>query len=575
MARSDAEIEARLLATIRRNQVRLRRSRLPGALLEASLVWLAGMLLFGALAGETASGGAWLGAAAVGAAMALGLASGSVLRGTSLFAVAERLDRTLELHDRVSSALQFLRQPRRSAFMQAHMEETADFLESRDDFRLPAERGNALRLTAVLLGCSLAAALPHADRQWVERREQLDREQVRRERGQALISDLKNLRQEAEVRNLRRLADVIAQAERVWQRRLAFQPREERPEPTPPETPADEARNRTGRPDTGQAAQPDAAGANRSQDAKDGVRVASRATYQAVGKFDAFPEEAYADVFAELDGVVLDAPLDAREMQNLAEHVDSVAGKINNFAFLNDAESCNVEGARRGPRSGSMPDNSFESALAPLQYKAFSEFLKRYAAHLADKAAGQARQEESGRVGMGRDKLDVPGPPPKDAKFTLQGFGEQRPDMPILQPSEQAARELAARLPAQPGSGPQKGTQRGGTEVGGSGAGSGASEHTLAAPAILPRAEGGEYLRLQGRLGEGESVIQLIQDRGRHNLGATRTESGVGFDDVFREYAHSAEADMNGEGVPWYMREFVRDYFRSIRPGGEEGPAKP
>lgn len=575
MARSDAEIEAKLLATVRRSRRRLWRSRMGEGVLQALMVWIFGMLLFGALrGGGPVAPGEWIAAGIGLGLLAIMVAGIGMLRGTSLPAVAARMDRALGFFDRVSSALEFLKQPRRSPFMQAHVEETAVFLEAHASACLPAQPGNTPRVFAVFVALLLVALLPHADRQSVETRDGRDREQARRERGQELLADLKNLRQEAEVRNLRRLADIIAEAERTVRRHLELAPREE-PAPVLPEPPSEDGNRGTSRQDTGEPARNDPAALARSGEPRDGLRVASRATYQAVGKFDAFPEEAYAEVFAELDGVVLDAPLDAREMQNLAEHVDSVAGKINNYAFINDAESCGAEGARRGPRSGSRPDNSFEQALAPLQYKAFSEFLKRYAAHLSDKATGKAHWEAGSKAADSREVFNVAAPPPKDGRFSLQGVTDQRPDMPILQPSEQAMRELAARLPSQPGSGPQKGGQRGGTEVGGSGAGSGASDHSMAAPAILPRAEGGEYLRLQGRLGEGESVIQLIQDRGRHNLAASRTGSGVGFDDVFREYAHSAEADLNGEGVPWYMREFIRDYFRSIRPGAEESPAKP
>ena len=102
--------------------------------------------------------------------------------------------------------------------------------------------------------------------------------------------------------------------------------------------------------------------------------------------------------------------------------------------------------------------------------------------------------------------------------------------------------------------------------MGGAGAGRGAASRSGAAPPILPRAEGGEYLPLKGKLGDGETIVQIISDRGKHNI-AAKTSGPVSYHDVFVEYSQAAEANLNSEQVPLHMRDYIRDYFRSIRPG--------
>ena len=86
----------------------------------------------------------------------------------------------------------------------------------------------------------------------------------------------------------------------------------------------------------------------------------------------------------------------------------------------------------------------------------------------------------------------------------------------------------------------------------------------------MPRANGGEYLPLKGKLGDGKAVIQIINDRGKRQL-ASRPVGTVTYRDVFVEYAQGAEAELNSEQVPLHMREYIRDYFRSIRPGLDDG----
>jgi hypothetical protein len=102
----------------------------------------------------------------------------------------------------------------------------------------------------------------------------------------------------------------------------------------------------------------------------------------------------------------------------------------------------------------------------------------------------------------------------------------------------------------------------------------GAADHSGTAPAILPRAEGGSYLPLKGKLGDGDSLIQVIHDRGKRNL-PTPVSGEVSYREVFVEYAHGAEAELNSEQVPAHMRDYIRDYFRSIRPAAEAAPEPP
>jgi hypothetical protein len=200
-----------------------------------------------------------------------------------------------------------------------------------------------------------------------------------------------------------------------------------------------------------------------------------------------------------------------------------------------------------------------EAVKASLQYRSFAEFLKRYAAHLGEKAMGKARFELSEQANTGGEVFNVSAPPPKDGKYALRGVTDQPPNTPMLQGS----REQAARIAAQAKSMGRDG--KNGTHSGAAGAGAGASQRTSGVPAVLPQPEGGQYLPLQGKLGEGPAVIQVIDDRGRRNITARSGET-VTYREVFVHYARSAEAELSSEQVPLHMRDYIRDYFRSIRP---------
>jgi hypothetical protein len=108
-----------------------------------------------------------------------------------------------------------------------------------------------------------------------------------------------------------------------------------------------------------------------------------------------------------------------------------------------------------------------------------------------------------------------------------------------------------------------------GTQLGGKGAGVGGGSRERAAPPVVPRSLGGEYLPLKGKLSDGPSVMQVIHERGRRKIARPST-SEVSYSDVFVQYAQGAEAELNGEQVPLHMRDYIRDYFRSIRPGLEK-----
>jgi hypothetical protein len=97
----------------------------------------------------------------------------------------------------------------------------------------------------------------------------------------------------------------------------------------------------------------------------------------------------------------------------------------------------------------------------------------------------------------------------------------------------------------------------------------GASTRSGSFTPVLPKATGGEYLPLKGKLGDGKRVIEVIHARGRRNI-ASRVPGETSYQEVFVEYAGAAEAELNSEQVPLHMRDFIRDYFRSIRPRQSE-----
>ena len=155
--------------------------------------------------------------------------------------------------------------------------------------------------------------------------------------------------------------------------------------------------------------------------------------------------------------------------------------------------------------------------------------------------------------------FNVSAPPPKDGKYALRGVTEQPPNQPMLQGSKEQMSKVASQARAMS----QKNQE--GSHTGAAGAGAGASQRTGRVPAVLPRPEGGQYLPLEGKLGEGPAVIQVIDDRGRRNI-SVRSGEIITYREVFVHYARGAEAELSSEQVPLHMRGYIRDYFRSIRP---------
>jgi hypothetical protein len=558
-------LEASVLGIIRRSRRRVVASRLADALVDSLVFGLLGCLAFGTL-------GHWAGWGSAGWVvffvllfLALsGYVAHSILSGTSLRAVAILLDEKLGYHDRISSALAFARVHEPTTFMQAHLRETAAFLRDRLDQVLPMPRPGRGRAFLLFLALALVALLPHSDR--IARMEADRRDgAVRRVREtRSLAREMEQLRSQADLRGLKKLSKMLAQVEEDLNRRLDLVAPEELEPPPPPEPPKPaQTQGTTARQEAGEEGLRPADDQAGTAKPGQGVQLSNVATYQPVGKFDSFPQEAYTEVFAELDSSLLDGQLTGAELANLAEHVDDTAGKIANFAFNTDMDLPGMEAKMSGRDAEDYAKagryNPMEAVKASLQYRSFAEFLKRYAAHLGEKAMGKARFELSEQANTGGEVFNVSAPPPKDGKYALRGVTDQPPNTPMLQGS----REQAARIAAQAKS--MGRDAKNGTHSGAAGAGAGASQRTSGVPAVLPQPEGGQYLPLQGKLGEGPAVIQVIDDRGRRNITARSGET-VTYREVFVHYARSAEAELSSEQVPLHMRDYIRDYFRSIRP---------
>ncbi len=579
-------MDSELLQIIRRSRRRVLVGRLAGWLADAVVLSLLTTMAFGTWAAAVGlGGGAWIGYWIGLGSVLGGLLFAQLLRGTSLEAIAVRLDRELGFRDRVSSALAFSRHPEPSGFMRAHAAETARFLQAnaRRVVAVPwPGRGRAFALFVLV---ALASLLPHADRSRIERRDRQVRVEQRRHAGQALIREMGELRREAEMAGLTRLSDVIADAERAVAADVELLTPEDLEPPPQPErkSGSDKPVGKTGAADDAEARRRDPAAVTGGA-AGEGPRLSNVASYQPVGKFDSYPAQAYTEVFAELDEAIIgDQTLTATELQQLADHVDDTSGHISNFGYFLDGDATGMPDSGHGPQQGSLPpeeqlDNPFESQLAPLQYKAFSEFLKRYAAHLGEKAMGQAHFERSQLEGPSSGEVvDVSAPPPEDAEFAVHGVDDAPSGAPLTGTPEQMA-QVAAQAQAQgevSGQDPSASSVKvrgGGTQPGGQGAGvGGAGSGRQAAPKVLPRAAGGEYLPLEGKLSDGESVIRLIEAKGGRR-GTARAVAGgeaLSYRDLFIEYARGAEAEINGEQIPLHIRDYIREYLRSIRPGAD------
>lgn len=551
-----------------------------GWLIDGLVVGLLASVAFGSwasAAGFTAAG--WTAFFGLLALVLLAYLAYELTRGTSLRAVAIRLDRELGFHDRISSALDFTRSPTPTGFMKAHLEETADFLAEHQQRAVTVPWPRRGRAFGLFLALVLVSFLPHGDRAQLEAGQRRARVEQQRRATRDLANELHQLRQQAELVGLPKLGDVLAQAERALVEELSLVEEEDLPVPDAQEPPPDsKAPVTTGQPDNPDEALkqgiPGATGGVAGQ----GVRLSKVASYQPVGKFDSFPAQAYAEVFAELDDTIIgDDFLTADELSGLAEHLDQAAGNIGNFGFQMDSNSKPDMGPGPGKKSMSEEDrrDEFRGGLEALQYKAFSEFLKRYAAHLGEKAMGRAHFEQTQkRSSKGGEVVNVSAPPPKDAEFAVTGVSDQA-NAPLLGGTpEQMAQAAAQAMAKGKVTGANASTDAikvrgGGTQAGGQGAGvGGGGPRAAAAPKVLPRASGGEYLPLEGKLADGQSVVRLIDAMGHRTLGAKQTAGakGLNYRDVFVEYAHGAEAELNSEDVPLQMRDFVREYFRSIRP---------
>jgi hypothetical protein len=558
-------LESSVLDIVRRSRRRVIVSRLFGALVDGLVFGLLACLAFGAL-------WHWAGWGPVGWVVFFillflvlsGYTVHSALAGTSLRAVAILLDEKLGYHDRISSALAFSRTPEPTAFMRAHLRETDAFLRDRLDDVLPMPRLGRGRALAVFLMLALVALLPHSDRIAPRQKDRWDQMTRRVGDARSLAREMEQLRREADLRGLKKLSKMIALVEEDLDRRLELiAPEELQPPPPPEPQPPAETRGTTERQGAEEEdlrpADEKAGTAKPGQ----GIQLSNVATYQPVGKFDSFPREAYTEVFAELDASLLDNQLTGVELANLAEHVDETAGKIANFAYNTDQELVGMEAMMSGKDADEYAKagryNPMEAVQAALQYRSFAEFLKRYASHLGEKAMGKARVELDENAKTGGEIFNVSAPPPKDGKYALRGVTDQPPNTPLLKGSREQMTKVASQAQS------MNQSAKDGQHSGAAGAGVGASQRTAGVPAVLPRPEGGQYLPLQGKLGEGPTVIQVIDDRGRRNISARSGES-ISYREVFVHYARGAEAELSSEQVPLHMRDYIRDYFRSIRP---------
>jgi hypothetical protein len=558
-------LQSPVLDIIQRSRRRVIASRLAGALIDSVVFALLACLAFGALAYSAGWGAAGWVVFLILLFLALaGYVAHSVLAGTSLRAVAILLDEKLGYHDRISSALAFSSAGQPTAFMQAHMRETTEFLKERLDDVLPVPRLGRGRALVLFLVLGLVALLPHSDRIAQQRRDRQEKMTRRVEQRRDLAREMEQLRREADLKGLKKLSKMIEAVEEDLNRDLDLVTPEELEPPPPPEkpkpaeTPGTTAKQ--GAEEEGLKPADDKLG---SAKPGQGIHLSNVATYQPVGKFDSFPEEAYAEVFAELDAGLLDNQLTGAELANLAEHVDDTAGKIANFAFNTDMDLVGVEAMMSGKDADDYAKagryDPMEAVQAALQYRSFAEFLKRYASHLGAKAMGKARFELSEKANSGGEVFNVSAPPPKDGKYALRGVTDQPQGMPMLKGSK----DQMSKLSKQAAGMSQK--AKDGTHTGAAGAGAGASQRSGRVPAVLPHPEGGQYLPLEGKLGEGPAVIQVIDDRGRRNMSA-RSGKNITYREVFVHYARGAEAELSSEQVPLHMRDYIRDYFRSIRP---------
>ncbi len=577
-------MEKTFISVIHRCRRRLWLGRFTGAMADALAFALLAFVAFGTVAEDLGWGqSAW-----VLFGLGLGLCSlaylvWQTLQGLSLKTVAIRLDRELGFADRISSALAFLSDAKRDSFRQAHIEEAARFLQDKTDCHLAIpwpKRGRAFVLFIVI---SLGAVFPHSDRLQLEAISQRHEKARKIRATRSLVSELEDLRRQAKMHGLKDLADVLAAAERALEEEMRILTEEDLRPPPEPESPEADRAGRTSQEKASDDASRVASGAEAQGNTSQGPRLSTTASYKPMGKFDSFPDMAYRQTFQKIDKVIVDPNMTAEQMQDMVKHLGSTASQVASYGQEFEGDVMGSEGQARGPHGEGVSEDddhkNFERAGLGLHMKAFGEFLNRYASHLGEKAMGQAKLEMSQQKNEGGEQFNISGTPPKDAKFAVKGVSDKPGESPLMQGSKEQMAKVAAQASGGKGTATANSSNaqavRGkGTSLGGKGAGAGGAGQRSAPVAILPRADGGEYLPLEGKLGDGEAVLQIIDARGRRNISSSKAGSDVSYHDVFVEYAKGAEAELNGERVPLQMRDYIRAYFRSIRPQAADAKAK-
>ncbi len=574
MIRNSDSPKGKITSLLRRSRRRLIAGRAAAALLECAVFALLSALAFGGLAGPLDLGASAWGIFLVGlGTVTMAYVARETVRGTSRLDVAILLDERLGFKDRISSCLSFENRSRQTAFMRAHLAETAQSLLQVVAKPLPFPVPRRLRALLLFCALGLVSLIPHAERSSLREQEGVRASAHKAGAARGLAHDLKRVRREAGLRGLPRLSGMIADVEREMSARIDLLTAQER-------KPKAKALNESETDSSGQTqAETKAAMAALRGHALGkgaGLRLAGSATYRPTGKFDSFPAAAYAATFAELDARLLDGDLTARQLSDLARHLEGVADRFSSQGFESDHQAELVERAALSHDGDEVLEtsagNSFDRSLKPLQQKSFSEFLMRYAAHIGQKALGHLRHEPGGRNDNDVNIGNIPAPPGKQATSAMRRVGT-RPaaELPILE--GQVGKAGAPEGHGNPQNTGTAKTAEGAVPEGtakGAGAGSGGGGRKAGAPPVLPRALGGEYLPLRGKLSDGKAVVQVISERGSTGRGLASAESGqVTYRDVFVQYARGAEAELSGERVPLQMRDYIRDYFRSIRPGQE------
>ncbi len=574
MIRKSDRPDGKIKCLVQRSQRRLIAGRVTSALLDCAVFAFLAALAYMSLSGPLDLGTSARDVFFIGlGAMILAYVAIEALQGTSSMDVALLLDEHLNLKDRISSWLSFEGRSKQGAFMRAHLAETVECLSRVEAKPLPFPLPKRLRAFILFIVLVLLSLMPHADRALLAEREDVRASAGKVSAARRKARELARIRHEAGLRGLPKLAGMIADVEREMSAKIDLLTKQERKPPA-------DARKDHGKDSSEQATAETAAAktklTGRELGLSAGLRKAGSAAYRPTGKFDSFPDSAYAATFAELDERLLDGDLTARQLSDLARHLEGVADRFSSQGFESDHQAELVERAALSHDGDEVLDtsrgNSFDRSLKPLQQKSFSEFLMRYAAHIGNKALGQLRFEPGGEGKSDMKIGAIKAPPGKKAASAMRRVDSKpAPETPMV--SGEVGKAGTSSQAAGDGKmkGRAEGTAKGaGTSPGGAGAGSGGGGRAAGAPPVLPRALGGRYLPLHGKLSDGKAVVQVINDHGHGGRRLASAESAkVTYRDVFVQYAHGAEAEISGEKVPLQMRDYIRDYFRSIRPNQE------